>query len=70
MKYLVIIEKGPNNFSAYAPDLPGCTSAGETFDDVLAGIREAIEGHIEVMREFGEPIPEPTTDSVFVDIPA
>jgi len=70
MKYLVIIEKGLNNFSAYVPDLPGCTSAGNTLDEVLAGIREAIQGHLEVMREFGDPIPEPTSESAVVEIPA
>ncbi len=69
MKYLVIIEKGPNNLSAYVPDLPGCTSAGNTVEDILAGIREAIEGHLEVMREYGDPIPEPTSESVFIDVP-
>jgi predicted RNase H-like HicB family nuclease len=68
MKYLVIIEKGADNFSAYVPDLPGCTSAGDTPEEVLAGIREAIEGHIEVMREYGDPIPEPTSESVLIDV--
>ena len=70
MKYLVIIEKGPSNCSAYVPDLPGCTSAGDTVDECLAGIREAIEGHVEVMREYGDAIPEPTSESAFVDVPA
>ena len=69
MKYLVIIEKGSNNFSAYVPDLPGCTSAGDTFDDTLVGIREAIEGHLEVMHEYGDPIPQPTCEPVFIDVP-
>ena len=69
MKYLVIIEKGPNNFSAYVPDLPGCTSAGKTLEESLAGIREAVEGHLEVMREYGDPIPEPTSQPAFVDVP-
>ncbi len=69
MRYLVIIEKGPNNFSAYVPDLPGCTSAGKSLDDTLFGIKEAIEGHLEVMKEFGDPIPEPSSEPVFVDIP-
>jgi predicted RNase H-like HicB family nuclease len=69
MKYLVIIEKGPDNFSAYVPDLPGCTSAGDTVEDTLAGIREAIEGHLEVMREYGDPIPETTSEPAFVDVP-
>ncbi|HPO15065.1 MAG TPA: type II toxin-antitoxin system HicB family antitoxin [Candidatus Hydrogenedentes bacterium] len=69
MRCLVIIEKGPNNFSAYVPDLPGCTSAGETLDETMLGIREAIEGHLEVMKEFGDPIPEPSSEPVFIDIP-
>jgi len=68
MKYLVIIEKGPNNFSAYVPDLPGCVSAGNTVNETLAGIQEAIEGHLEVMREYGDPIPEPSSEPAFVDI--
>jgi predicted RNase H-like HicB family nuclease len=69
MKYLVIIEKGPGNLSAYVPDLPGCTSAGNTVEEILVGIREAIEGHLEVMREYGDPIPEPTSEPVFIDVP-
>jgi predicted RNase H-like HicB family nuclease len=69
MKYLVIIEKGTDSFCAYVPDLPGCTSAGNSFADTLAGIREAIEGHLEVMREYGDPIPEPSSEPVFVDVP-
>ncbi len=70
MKYLVIIEKGPSNHSAYVPDLPGCTSAGDTLDECLAGIREAVEGHLQIMREYGDPIPEPTSEPAFVDVPA
>ncbi len=69
MRYLVIIEKGPDNFSAYVPDLPGCTSAGVSLDETLQGIREAIEGHLEVMREFGDPIPEPSSEPAFIDVP-
>ena len=69
MKYLVIVERGTDNFSAYVPDLPGCTSAGESFEETLRGIREAIEGHLEVMREYGDPIPEPTSEPAFVDVP-
>jgi predicted RNase H-like HicB family nuclease len=70
MKYLVIVEKGPNNYSAYVPDLPGCTSAGSTFDETVEAIHEAIEGHIEVMREYGDPIPQPSSQPAFVDVPA
>jgi len=52
------------------PDRPGCTSAGDTLDECLAAVREAIEGHLEVMREYGDPIPEPTSEPAFVDVPA
>ncbi|MDX9972576.1 MAG: type II toxin-antitoxin system HicB family antitoxin [FCB group bacterium] len=69
MKYLVIIEKGPNNYSAYVPDLPGCTSAANSVEELLVAIKEAIEGHLEIMREFGDPIPEPTSESVIVEVP-
>jgi predicted RNase H-like HicB family nuclease len=68
VRYLVIIEKGPENLSAYVPDLPGCTSAGKTFDETMANIREAIEGHLEVMREYGEPIPESVSEAAEVEV--
>ena len=54
MKFAVIIEKGPNNYSAYVPDLPGCVSAGHTLEETRQMIREAIEFHLEGMREDGE----------------
>ncbi len=57
MKFLVIIEKGPNNLSAYLPDLPGCVSTRRDREEVLRNIREAVEGHLEVMREYGDEIP-------------
>ncbi len=69
MTYLAIIEPGPNNFSAYVPDLPGCTSAGNTYEEALQGIREAIEGHLEIMREYGEPVPEPASKAALIDVP-
>ena len=68
MRYVVVIEKGSENYSAYVPDLPGCVSTGETVEMVLQNVREAIEGHLEVMREYGDPIPLPTTDAVHLDV--
>lgn len=59
-KYAVIIERGPTNFSAYVPDLPGVVSVGDTRDEVQANIREAVVLHLEGLREAGEPIPEPS----------
>ncbi len=59
--YAVVIEKALGNYSAYVPDLPGCVSTGRTIDEVERNIREAIEFHLEGMREIGETIPEPTS---------
>ena len=59
MEYLVILEKGPISFGAYVPDLPGCVAVGETKDEALELIREAIELHIDSLRENGESVPEP-----------
>ena len=64
---LVVIEKAPNNFAAYAPDLPGCVATGPTREELLVEIREAIEFHIESLREHGEPVPEPQTTAEVVD---
>jgi predicted RNase H-like HicB family nuclease len=59
MRY-TIIEHGPENFSAYAPDFPGCVAAADTEKETLALMKEALEMHIEDMRERGEPIPQPS----------
>ena len=58
-KYAVVFERTPNNYSAYVPDLPGCVSTGESFEDVQRTIREGITFHIEAILEHGEPFPEP-----------
>lgn len=62
-KYLIIYEKGTNGYSAYVPDLPGCTSAGATKKEVSENIVEAIQLHIEVMKEAGYEIPETNSES-------
>ena len=58
LKYVVVFEQGPNNYSAYVPDLPGCVSTGKTWEKMLEMIQEAITGHIEVMLEYGDPLPQ------------
>ena len=68
--YAVIYERGKRNWSAYAPDLPGCIATGKTRRDVERRMREAIEFHIEGMREQGERIPKPTTEIGVVSVPA
>lgn len=69
-EYTVILEKGPNNWSAYVPDLPGCIATGETREEVLDLMREAIEFHLEGMRLYGERVPEPKTESARVTVAA
>jgi predicted RNase H-like HicB family nuclease len=58
--YIAIIEPANDGtWSAYVPDLLGCTSFGPTRDDAARNVREAISGHIAVLRETGQPVPEP-----------
>ena len=61
MRYTIIIERGPNNFSAYAPDFPGCVAAAETEEEAIKLMQEALAMHIEDTRQRGEPIPEPSS---------
>lgn len=61
MKYLVVIEKTKNNYSAYIPDLPGCVAMGKTIREVKKLIRESVKIHIAGMREDTEPLPIPST---------
>jgi predicted RNase H-like HicB family nuclease len=60
MRYPIIIEHSPNNFSACVPDFSGCVAAADTGQETLALMKEALEMHIEDMRERGEPIPQPS----------
>ncbi len=70
MKYAVIYEKTPNNFSAYVPDLPGCVAAGKTRSEVERRIRSAIKFHLEGLRQHQLPVPKPAAWAEVVDIPA
>ncbi len=67
MKYTVVIERTNKNCAAYVPELPGCVVAAGTREEVLKDIREAIEFHIEGMREDVEAIPEPQTTAAVLD---
>lgn len=66
--YAVIFEQAGNNWAAYVPDLPGCMSTGKTIAETERNIREAIEGHLRTLREFGEPIPPPTSVAKASDV--
>ena len=68
MRYAIVIEKAQGNFSAYVPDLPGCVATGATIDEIELRIREAIEFHLDGMREDGTPIPQSASRVEYVDI--
>lgn len=70
MRYLVVVEKGPESFGAYVPDLPGCIAAGDSREEVLKLIREAIEFHLEGLKEDGQAIPSPSSSSEVVEVEA
>ena len=70
MKYLVVIEKGPTSFGAYVPDLPGCVAVGDTREEGATLIHEAMEFHIEGMKEDGLSIPAPSSSPELVEVDA
>jgi predicted RNase H-like HicB family nuclease len=70
MRYAIVIENAGSNFSAYVPDLPGCIATGDTLAETEKAIREAIEFHLEGMREDGSPIPPPTSRVDYVEVAA
>jgi predicted RNase H-like HicB family nuclease len=70
MKYLVVIESGPTSFGAYVPDLPGCIAVGATREEVTSLIHEAIEFHIEGMKEDGLAIPAPSSSPELIEVDA
>jgi predicted RNase H-like HicB family nuclease len=70
LKYAVVVEKGETSFGAYVPDLPGCIAAAETKEEVLRLIHEAIEFHVEGLREDGQPIPKPSSSIEYVEVAA
>ena len=70
MRYLVVIEKGETSWGAHVPDLPGCIAVGESREEVVELISEAIDFHIEGLREHGDPIPSPSSESEFIETTA
>ncbi len=69
-KYLIVIEQADDgSFSAYVPDLPGCTTCGDSVEEVKTLMQEALEFHLEGMRDAGQPIPLPTTVSDYIATP-
>jgi predicted RNase H-like HicB family nuclease len=70
MRYAVVIEKGSNGFGAYVPDLPGCIAAAKTRNEVVKLIQDAMEFHIQGLKQDGEPIPRPASSVEFVEVAA
>jgi predicted RNase H-like HicB family nuclease len=66
-EYLVVYEKGANNWSAFSPDVPGCGSLGDALEDTRVNMREAMELYLSETAKAGEPIPEPTATTVNID---
>jgi predicted RNase H-like HicB family nuclease len=70
LRYMVVIERGETSWGAHVPDLSGCVAVGETREEVRRLIREAIEFHIDGLREDGLPVPAPTSEGEFVEVGA
>lgn len=68
MKYVVVIKKAGNNYSAYLPDVPGCVAAGDTPEETLKLLAEALKMHLNGLKEDGLPIPEPTTKTDYIAV--
>jgi predicted RNase H-like HicB family nuclease len=67
MRYAVVIEKAGDNYSGYAPDLPGCVATGETVAEVEQELRGAMRFHIEGLKDDGLPVPPPSAVAEYVE---
>lgn len=70
MRYAIVIEKAGDNFSAHAPDIPGCVAVGDTVEDTRRELQEAIALHLEGLRADGLPIAEPSSRVSYVEVTA
>ena len=70
MRYAVVVEQGPSSYGAFVPDFPGCVAAGETREETLDLIKEAIQFHIEGLRADGEEVPKPHCEIEHIDVDA
>ncbi|HWG07753.1 MAG TPA: type II toxin-antitoxin system HicB family antitoxin [Solirubrobacteraceae bacterium] len=70
-RYRILVEGGPpTNYSACSPEVLGCVATGDTVDECVAELRAALRSHFELMREFGEEIPEPSGPGIHIEPPA
>jgi predicted RNase H-like HicB family nuclease len=67
-RYLIVMERTGTGYAAYVPDLPGCITTGRTPEEVRISVREAIELHVEGLREAGIPVPQPTSEGDYVSV--
>jgi len=67
---MVVVERGETSWGAHVPDLQGCIAVGESREEVLRLIREAIEFHIDGLKQDGQPVPTPSSEGEFVEIGA
>lgn len=70
VRYMVVVERGASIWGAHVPDLPGCVAVGETREEAVCLVREAIEFHIDGLKQDGSPIPAPSSESEFVEVGA
>ena len=70
VRYAIVIEQGEGNLGAYVPDLPGCVTTGDSVEEILCLMKEAIEFHIDGLHEDGLPIPEPSSRVEYVEVAA
>ncbi len=68
MRYTAVLEPTETGFSVYVPDLPGCVSTGRNREAAERNIREAIKAHIELTRQYGEPIPPPGSSTLQIEL--
>lgn len=68
LKYAIVIESGPENFSAFVPDLPGCVAVGDTLEEVKREMSSAIAFHIDGLRQAGDSVPRPTTAVDYAEV--
>jgi predicted RNase H-like HicB family nuclease len=69
-KYLIVTERTDSGYSTYSPDLPGCVSTGKSREEAEKNMRQAIEFHVDGLRQEGYPVPEPQATSSYVELPA
>ena len=69
-RYPLVIESTSTGYSAYSPDVPGCVAVGDTAEETRSNFAGALAAHFEVMREIGEPIPEPHSSVDYVEVAA